>query len=638
MTGRWWWLALGASGIWAAPAQAQHTADNAVTSAEDAFGTSIGHEQIGLYDDSNVRGFSPSTAANFRIEGMYFDAESNIGGRLIDGETIRVGPAAQGYAFPAPTGIADLTLRTSGDALHISPIVSADSYGGQSLEVDAQVPLIAKTLSTAIGFGLFHNVYNFGGSNRKWNFGIVPRWHPAHNVEVIAFFDREQVHGDSSQPVYLPTGNFLPDLVPRSLYPGPDWARTNDYSETFGTVVRANLGEWTLRAGAFRSIGVWGTNWGNDIVVNPNMSTDRLVEAFPASTGGSFSGELRVSRRLREGPRQHLLTVALRGRDILSQYGGGALADLGAAGLAQAINPPEPAFATGPLTNDRTHQVTAGASYGLAWKGVGDVTLGVQRTRYIKAVDQPGVPFAHRVNDVWLPSASAAVHVTQAVTAYGSFVRGLEDAGAAPTYAANPGQLIPAIRTRQFDAGLKWKLAKTATLIVGWYDIQKPYINLDNADLYRVLGTETHRGIETSLTANLAKGLTVVAGGMFARPRVAAQPSLGQPIGALPVGQFSTSTRLNVNYALPFAKAVTMDAYVNHDGRSAGTVDNAVMLPGSTRFGLGARYGFKLGGKDFTLRVSANNIGNTFRWVAVGSGAYAFNSPRNVQAYLAADF
>ena len=51
-----------------APALAQRTDDNATTSAEDAFGTSIGGEQIGIYNPNYVRGFSAAEAGNIRID------------------------------------------------------------------------------------------------------------------------------------------------------------------------------------------------------------------------------------------------------------------------------------------------------------------------------------------------------------------------------------------------------------------------------------------------------------------------------------------------------------------------------------------------------------------------------------------
>jgi iron complex outermembrane recepter protein len=92
-------------------AHAQRTDDNAVAQAEDAFGSTVGDEQIGIYSEDNVRGFSPVSAGNVRIEGLYFDRQAFITDRAVDGSTIHVGISAQGYPFPAPSGIADNSLR-----------------------------------------------------------------------------------------------------------------------------------------------------------------------------------------------------------------------------------------------------------------------------------------------------------------------------------------------------------------------------------------------------------------------------------------------------------------------------------------------------------------------------------------------
>jgi iron complex outermembrane receptor protein len=47
----------------ATAATGARAAENAVRSAGDAFGTSIGRETIGLYNAGNVRGFSPRRRA-----------------------------------------------------------------------------------------------------------------------------------------------------------------------------------------------------------------------------------------------------------------------------------------------------------------------------------------------------------------------------------------------------------------------------------------------------------------------------------------------------------------------------------------------------------------------------------------------
>jgi iron complex outermembrane receptor protein len=71
-----------------------------VKSAGDAFGTSVGNERIGLYNDGDARGFSPAAAGNIRMEGLYIDGPPVFSGRLVSGSALRVGIAAQGYPFP----------------------------------------------------------------------------------------------------------------------------------------------------------------------------------------------------------------------------------------------------------------------------------------------------------------------------------------------------------------------------------------------------------------------------------------------------------------------------------------------------------------------------------------------------------
>ena len=81
-------------------ALAQRAEENVTTGSEDAFGRSIGNESIGIYNEGDVRGFSPIEAGNVRIEGLYFDRLGFLTSRLIEGSTIRVGIASQSYPFP----------------------------------------------------------------------------------------------------------------------------------------------------------------------------------------------------------------------------------------------------------------------------------------------------------------------------------------------------------------------------------------------------------------------------------------------------------------------------------------------------------------------------------------------------------
>src|SRR6187549_3592452 len=137
----------GASGIWnmrlvfaavaaalvSSPAVAQRADDNAVKSADDAFGTSVGTENIGLYSPFEVRGFSAVEAGNVRIDGLYFDRQTDLTALLAPAQTIRVGISAQGYPLPAPTGIVDNELVRVGDTRVISVVAGVGPFGGTSL-------------------------------------------------------------------------------------------------------------------------------------------------------------------------------------------------------------------------------------------------------------------------------------------------------------------------------------------------------------------------------------------------------------------------------------------------------------------------------------------------------------------------
>ncbi len=624
--------------LYSVPAHAQRTDENAVTVAEDAFGTVVGHESIGIYDDGNVRGFSPQIAGNLRIEGLYFDQQGGLSGRINDGETIKVGVSSQGYLFPAPTGVVDMTLRGSGNKLVLSPLVSTDSYGSFGFEFDAQLPLTANQLSTAVGFGVYHNEYGNGGSSKRWNFGLVPRWHAPNGLEVIAFYSREQTNGDTSQGQYIPTDNFLPSRIVRQVYPGPLFAVSDYYSQNIGLITKARFNGWDLRAGLFQSTYNSGVSYSNDVSVSPDMSTERNVIAYPNSNNASLSGELQVSRRWVDGPRQFLIALDAHGRDSLDLYGNGESVDLGKAGLNQVIRASKPDFTFGRLTEDRTHQLNLGVAYDFNWKGLGELTLGVQHTRYSKAISVPAGLNSGKLTETWMPSISVAAPLSKGWSAYASYVRGLEDSGSAPGYAINGGQILPATRTQQYDFGVRWSKVENTSLIIGFYDITKPYYDLSVGKIYDALGTVESKGIEASLTSTPFKGLTIVTGGSFSRPRVSGSSMISEPVGARPIGKPDVKIQMNVNYQLPFARNIVFDAYVNHESSVAGTVDNAIIIPGSTRFGGGLRYNFKINKIPYEIRLSGFNLGDTYRLTPIGSGVYVYNNATNFAAYLSADF
>ncbi len=121
----------------ASPASAQdRSSDNAITQAEDGFGFGVGRESLGIYGAGNARGVSPAAAGNLRIDGLDYDSIFGLASLINDSTSIKVGLAAQGYPFAAPSGIVDLSLRRPGDRAAASIVANADSYGSYGVEVD----------------------------------------------------------------------------------------------------------------------------------------------------------------------------------------------------------------------------------------------------------------------------------------------------------------------------------------------------------------------------------------------------------------------------------------------------------------------------------------------------------------------
>nr|MBA2467431.1 TonB-dependent receptor [Sphingomonas sp.] len=205
----------------ATPAWGQRANENAVASAQDAFGTSVGNERVGLYFPQSARGFSPVQAGNVRINGLYFDYQTDLNERLISGSNVRVGLSAQGYPFPAPTGVADFSLRMPGSEAVASTVVGIGPFWGPRLEIDAQLP-VTDTLGVAAGAGVNAEEIYYGGQRRLLTAAAVARWRPAEDLEIIPFWSMQDNRGQEGGPIIFTAGAYLPPKFERGRYFGPE--------------------------------------------------------------------------------------------------------------------------------------------------------------------------------------------------------------------------------------------------------------------------------------------------------------------------------------------------------------------------------------------------------------------------------
>jgi iron complex outermembrane receptor protein len=628
------------------PAFAQRADENAVRSADDAFGNSVGNERIGLYNVGDVRGFNPIVAGNIRLEGLSVTEHGGFTSRVVSGNTIRVGLTAQGYPFPAPTGIADYSLRSSGNDAVLSPVLTFGPNGGAAIEVDAQLPIVRDRLSIAAGFSYRYEENFPGEDGRILQAGGVLRWRPTDRIEVRPFYGRIETLDDRDVPAIFTGGPYLPPKIERRHF-GLDWARSEGERQFYGALGSVQISDgWQIRAGAFRWENRGERNF-NELYrdVQPDGSAQRSVVATADQRAASTSGELRSSFSIAEGGRRHTLHLAARGRDTRRAYGGADVRDLGTAVIGAPADAAEPDFQFGELSRDEVRQVTGGIGYELRWPGVGELSLGLQRTDYEKNSFIPGLPTLTTRDSPWLFNGTLAVEVTDRLVAYAGYTRGLEESGTAPANAVNRNSAPPALRTSQRDAGLRYRILPRLSLVAGVFDVRKPYFNLDPDRVYRELGTVRHRGVELSLAGQPLDGLSVVAGAVFLDADVSGEAVDLGIIGPRPVGTSGRIVRANFDYRLPFFEPLSLDLAVTHLGARVASAREYAELGGrqlttgpQTTFDIGARYRFDASGAPATLRAQVTNVFNVYAWNVGANSSFRFSDTRRFMVTLAADF
>jgi iron complex outermembrane receptor protein len=404
--------------------------------------------------------------------------------------------------------------------------------------------------------------------------------------------------------------------------------------------------DWQVRAGLFR--------WENDVklVVNElyrnvqrDGSAQRTLVAQRDQTAASTSGELRSSYSVTEGARRHTIHLSARGRDTKRAYGGADERNLGPAMIGRRNDVPKPEFDFRPLSRDEVRQVTGGIGYEGRWLGVGELSLGLQKTDYERTTNIPGRPTIRTEDSPWLYNGTLAIHLTDKLVTYAGFTRGLEESGTAPANAVNRNSAPPALKTSQRDAGLRYAVLPRLSLVAGLFDVRKPYFNVDPDRVFRELGTVRHRGIELSLAGQPIEGLSLVAGAVLLDADVTGEAVDLGIIGPKPVGTASRIMRLNLDYRLPFWEPVSVDLGITNQAAQVASVLKYAELGGrqlmtepQTIFDLGARYRFKAGATPATLRAQITNLFDTYRWKVSASSSFRFIDARRFLLSLAADF
>ena len=186
---------------------------------------------------------------------------------------------------------------------------------------------------------------------------------------------------------------------------------------------------------------------------------------------------------------------------------------------------------------------------------------------------------------------------------------------------------------------MRYLITPRLTLLVGVFEVSKPYFDRDEANLFTSVGDIRHRGVEVSLAGQLVPNLTVVAGAMLLQPRISGSTVDRGLIGRVPPGRPPRLIRFNANYAPPSWNGLSLETSIEHKGANFANRVNTFKVPAATLIDVGGRYKFEAFGKAASLRLQVQNITNAYGWSVNGSsGSFAYEGARRFSARLAVDF
>ena len=623
-------------------ASAQRTSDNVVTQSADAFGKSIGMEKIGLYNSMDVRGFNPVDAGNVRIEGLYFDHIDWIPSKLVEGSTVRVGVAAQGFPFPAPTGIVDYSLTRYNGEFSVSGMAELAPFGGVSGNLEIKLPLSRETLGLTAGYSFRGAVRPEGGRNAYQSFGGSVVWRPIDSATISIFGGGGGNRGNEARVTIFPAaGEALPN-VRRGLFLGQTWTDRKGAGSTIGVIGKVAKGNWSFEGGLFQYRADGKSNFADLLrgVSSDGSVARRTILYDPESKARILSGEARVTHFFRTDAVEHRIILSARGRVKKRLFGGIQQIDLGPSSAVLPDIRPKPVLRNQMKDDDHVQQMTGGLAYGLKWLDRGALDVSVSKTNYTKTLDfvDERMPVLEIQDNPVLFTAAGSFRVADRLWLYGGFARGLEEALIAPDVASNRSEAPPAVRTRQIDFGLRYGLTPKLTLVAGLFSVSKPYFNLDPSLRYRQLGQVNNRGLEISLTGSLAPGVTIVAGSLFLDPAISGEPVAAGLIGKRPLGSGRRLSVANLDWRFAGGRSpVSIDIALESISSRTANYQNTFVADPRETINIGGRYRFKLDCHSVLIRAQLTNVLDDYGWRVSSSGGFTYSDRRAYMAQLIFD-
>ena len=601
----------------------------------------------GYWSQLSVRGFTLDNRFNYRRDGLPINAEYAVPLQNKARVELLKGTSGIQAGTSAPGGLANLEVKRP-DRRVRSASLGWRERGSVAAAVD-----VAERFGTDQAFGARVNaaaerldppLRHARGEAHLLAVAADARFGASSTLEAEFETSRQS---QPSQPGFSLLGSALPDA--RSVDPR---INLNNQPWSLPVVFQANTASLRFTQGL-------GSDWRFVAhgMTQRLKTDDRVAFPFGCSAEGNFDrycsdgtfdfydfrsdGERRRSDALdlhlegtaRTGPLTHRASAGVLFTRFESRFGAQVYSPaLDAAGNptvgtvdGRAVTFPNPPFADdGTNRDERSSEayvrdaITLSERWSL-WAGLRHTRLHREsvRTGIVDPTDLRPTDYRQSFTTPWLALAWQA---TPQTLAYASWGRGIES-DVAPNRAryTNAGQPLPALKSRQFELGLKHD-GEAFDASAALFDIERPLAaSLGTCDgtpascTYTFDGTARHRGAETLLSWR-AGAWQLHASAMWLdaeRRGATANPTLN---GRRPANVPARTLRLLASYDVAALPGLALLGALAHEGDRLTGTQSEVRVPSWTRLDLGARYTHAAGAARLTWRLGVDNAANRRAW------------------------
>ncbi len=588
-------------------------------------GTTDAYNAPGYWGQLAVRGFTLDNRFNYRRDGLPINAETAIAQGNKQALEILKGTSGLQAGTSAPGGLVNLIVKRPRDA-----VSSASLSWSQAGNVGAAVDLGRRQ----DGFGwrlnasadrLDPSTYNSQGQRAMAALAVEKQLAPGSLLEAELEWSRQR---QPSTPGFSLLGAQLPDarhIDPRINLNNQAWSLPVVMAGRTGSLryTQALANDLQLVAHAMRQrldsddriAFPFGCSAENDY---SRYCSDGSFDLYDFRSDGerrtSDALDLSVNGRATLGGASHQFNAGVLATRYQARFNGQAYNYAGTGNITGTKQDSIADATTYDSNTDRNERslelhlqdaITLSPQWGL-WLGLRHTRLnrdsaltdGSRATAYDQRLTTPWLAVSHAFNPRDL--------------AYISWGQGMESEVVPnrPSRYSNAGQVLPALKSRQFEAGFKhsdgnldWRVAA--------FDIQRPAAST-LAGARVIDGSARHLGLEAEADLRLgAWNLRGSAMALKARREQASDASLN---GLRPTNVPATSLKLQAAYNVAARPGLALLAFVTHEGDRMVLPDNSIATPGWTRIDLALRYRQQLDGRSVVWRAGVDNLANRRAW------------------------